>query len=97
MKFYWKGLETKTHVAMDTSRNKASVSKYHSALKTISVSEMAKSKSETKKIQDELGSILCHKWSKRDRDLAKGNSNLKTSNLLKYEKFQTWKLLMTVM
>ena len=41
MKFYWKGLEAKTHVAMDTSRNKASVSKYHSALKRISVSEMA--------------------------------------------------------
>lgn len=75
MKFYWKGLEAKTCVAMDTSRNKVSASKYHSALKRISVSEMAKSKPETKKIQDELGSILCHKWSKGDRDIAKGNSN----------------------
>lgn len=75
MKFYWKGLEAKTHVAKNTSRNKVSVSKYHSALKRISVSEMAKS--ETKKIQNELGSMLCHKWSKRDRDLGKGNNYFK--------------------
>ena len=59
---------------INISYSQISVSKYHSALKRISVSEMAKSKSETKKIQDELGSRL---WSKRDRDLAKGNSYLK--------------------
>ena len=74
MKFYWKGLEAKTLRAMSTSRNKVSVSKSHSALKRISVSEMAKPRSETKKIHDELGNILCQKWSKRDRDIAKGNS-----------------------
>lgn len=49
MKFHWKGLEAKTHIAMSTSRSKVSVSKYHSALKRISVSEMAKPRSETKK------------------------------------------------